>query len=225
MNEVIFLLHCSTLLTLLFIALRFGKETLTCYLAGCWLLANFFVTKQILFFGFEVTASDAYAVGGMVGANVLQQFYGRSAALQAIWISMGLLLFAAIGSAIHLAYIPSPHDTIHTSFQNVLGSTPRLVITSFATFFISSRFEVQLFGLLKKLPFSQRSLITSTLAVFVDTILFSYIGLFGLVSSLFDICFVSFCVKFSIVLFMTLFLRFASLFYRPTNGSLHHVPA
>lgn len=216
MNELIFFIHCSVLLGLLFTALRFGKEPLICYLASCWLLANFFVTKQILFLGFEVTASDAYAVGGMVGASVLQQFYGRSAALQAIWISLGTLLFATIGSLLHLEYIPSPNDTMHTQFVMVLGSTPRLVAASFITFFISSRFEILLFSLLKNITFPLRSGITSTLAVLVDTLLFSVLGLSGLVSSLVDICVVSFCVKFCIVLFMTSFLRFATLFYRPS---------
>ena len=57
------------------------------------LIANLFVLKQIHLFGMEVTASDGYAIGSLLGLNVLQEFYGKKEAKQATCICFFFMTF------------------------------------------------------------------------------------------------------------------------------------
>ncbi len=211
MNELIFFLHAFVILFFLFVSIRLGKEALFVFVSACWLLANFFVTKQISLFGCDVTASDVYVVGGMLSTGVIQQFYGVLAAKQSVRISFLLMIFATFTSYMHLQYVPSTFDTMHVYFVTLLQATPRLMIASLITFFISQNCEIALFRLLQQktnwsLPL--RSGISSSISIGLDTALFSILGLYGLVYSLFDIFCMSYAVKLIIVAILAPFLTF-----------------
>ncbi len=219
-NELTFLIHGTAVLLFLFGALYLGKETLITFIACSWIFANFFVTKQITLLGFEVTASDVYAIGAMLGMSVLQEFWGRKIAVLSIWTSFFTLLLATGMSYLHLNYIPTLHDTTHSHFEALLGSTPRLMVASFATFFISSRLEVALFNLLRQwvsLPFPVRSGISIASILLFDTILFSYLGLYGIVANLFDVCLVSYIVKLLVIISLAPFLTLVRYVFQPTQ--------
>ena len=72
MNETIFFLHIFSALLFLALAIRLGKMALGVYVALSGVLANLFVVKQIELFGLHATASDVFAVGGILGLNLLQ---------------------------------------------------------------------------------------------------------------------------------------------------------
>jgi queuosine precursor transporter len=211
MNEFIFIIHIFLVLGFGLGALRLGREALICWVAIQALLANLFVIKQIFFFGFEVTCSDVFAVGCLLGLNLLQEYFGKESAKKAGWICFFTLLFFAAMSQVHLAYFPSPHDTTQQAFIDILSPAPRLLIASLVTFIIVQQCDLRLFQKLRAhLPsFSLRSGISICLSQLLDTALFSFLGLYGLVNSLFDIVFISFLIKFLIILFMTPFTTFA----------------
>ncbi len=209
MNELIFLLHCLAVLIFMLGAVRLGKDALVAFVSASWLFANFFVTKQIMLFGFEVTASDVYAIGGMLGVSLIQEFFGKTQAIRSVWISFFILAFAALTSFMHINYIPSPSDTMHGHFAQVLGSTPRLITVSFITFFISGRLDIILFGFLQRstnLSFALRSGISTCLVMLIDTALFTTLGLSGIVGSLLDVFLLSYLVKLFVVFILIPFL-------------------
>ena len=211
MNEYLFLFHSLVVLAFLLGARFLGKEALVAFVSSMWFFANLFVTKQISLFGFEVTASDVYAIGGMVGMSIIQEFWGKKEATRSVWISFFLLLFTAVSSYLHLQYLPSVHDSMQPHFQALLQSTPRLVLASIVTFFITARLDIVTFGLLQRiqtLPFPVRSAISTALVMLIDTILFSFLGLYGIVSSLADVCIISYAVKLLVLCILTPFLSF-----------------
>ncbi|MES2200585.1 MAG: queuosine precursor transporter [Chlamydiota bacterium] len=206
-NEWLFAVHILSIFFFTLGALKLGKEALCTWICLQALFANLFVLKQITLFGFHVTASDVFAVGGILGLNLMQEFYGTKGAKKATAACLYcLLLFAAL-SKIHLLYTPSCIDVTHLSYAKILDPAPRLFIASLATFFIVQRIDIRLFSKLKSSmatsPFAIRNLISLSTSQLLDTILFTFLGLYGIVFSLFDVIFVSFLAKVTVIAFLT----------------------
>lgn len=213
MNELVFIGHIWIVIGFALLSLRLGSAGLTAFIALQGVLANLFVVKQMNLFGFSVTCSDVFAIGGILSLNLLQEYFGKEAAKRAVKISLGALLFFAAMSQIHLLYQPTDLDTTHDSFANIFSSSLRIVAASLSTFFIVQQFDVRFFSILKgKLPVRIAiSLFTSQL---LDTVLFSLLGLYGLVESLFDIILMSFIIKCMIILASSPFTAFSRRFVK-----------
>lgn len=176
-----------------------GKSALTAFIALNAVLANLFVVKQMELFGLIVTCSDVFAVGSILGLNLLQEFFGKDAAKQAIKISFCSLVLFILVSQIHLWYVPAVLDRTHAAFTVILSSSSRIVAASIAVYFFVQKIDVLLFQWLQKI-FSGRKLalrmgISLILTQFIDTVLFTFAGLYGLVSSVCGVIAISFMVK------------------------------
>lgn len=208
MNEAIFLLHLAIAALFLWPFMRLGKESLMCWIGVQPILANLFVLKQITLCGFTVTCSDVYAVSTALGLNLLQEYYGKESAKKAVWISFILLVFFVVMSLVHLLYNASPQDYAQGAYQLILSATPRLVGASIVSFFCVQWLDVEFFGFLKEkasgLSLFSRNILSLTVSQAVDTVLFTFLGLWGLVAELFDVFTVSFVVKLSIALVLSL---------------------
>lgn len=201
MNEAIFLIHICLVLLFLGLALRLGRGGLTAYVCLSAVLANFFVVKQMELCGFHVTCSDVFAVGSILGLNLMQEIHGREAARDAMRTSLACLVFFACMSQIHLLYRPSPFDAAHDAYRAILSCAPRIVAASIGVYYIVQRFDLMFFALLKKIfpSLGVRLGVALLASQALDTALFSFFGLYGLVSSLMDIMAISFLVKCSII--------------------------
>lgn len=215
MNELLFLLQNFIVIGFAIGIVRFGSGGLISWVVIQAILANLLVLKQIDLWGFHVTASDVFAIGSLLGLNFLQEFFGKKEARTATWICFYFMLFFAVVSQFHLFYIPNEHDTTHTAYQTILSSSPRLFFASLVSFLVSQQLDLLTFGFLKRtlsIHPTLRSWVSLALAQLVDTTLFSFLGLYGLVTSLSHIIFISFCVKCVIVTFMAPSLTLARRF-------------
>ncbi|MGE0669638.1 MAG: queuosine precursor transporter [Parachlamydiales bacterium] len=203
MNEILFIVQVLTVFAFGMLALRFGKSALITWISLQAVLANLFVLKQMTFFGFHITCSDVFAIGSILGLNLLREYFGKQAADKGLWACFFSMLFFVAMAQLHLLYQPSPYDTAQGAYQTLLSPSPRLLLASLAVFFIVQQIDLRLFSYLKekltKLPLTGRNAVSLTLSQFLDTVLFSYLGLYGLVSSLWDIIAISFLVKLIII--------------------------
>lgn len=212
-NELCFLFHVGAVIAFVLLALRMGRGALVALIALLGVLANLFVVKQMSLFGFSVTCSDVFAVGGILSLNLLQEYFGKERAKQAVQISLFSLVFFALMSQIHLFYLPTALDTTQGAFSAIFSSSPRIICASIATFYLVQQFDVRFFGLLKgKLPV--RIAISLLISQLLDTTLFSLLGLYGLVESLFDIILVSFLIKCIIIAVNAPFVAFSKRFVK-----------
>jgi queuosine precursor transporter len=203
-NELLFLSQILFSLLFTLAALRLGKEALIASAALQALFANLFLLKQVVLFGFEVTASDAFAVGSMLTLNLLREFHGKESAVRCTHISFFCLLAFALFSELHLLYVPSPGDTAHGAYAALYAPAPRLFFSSLLTFWLVQRVDLWLFGKLPRLwSFGWRNALSLTISLALDTLLFTFAGLYGLVPSIGDVLVFSFCVK-ALVLFALL---------------------
>ncbi len=210
MNEILFLLHILLVVAFALGSLRLGKEALIAFVTITALLANLLVLKQMRIFGLTITCTDVFAIGSILGLNLLQEYFGKESSSKAAWVCFYLITFFAIMSQIHLAYTPSYTDMTQSSYFTILSPTPRLLLASLAVFFVVQQFDIRFYGWLKKglarAPLMVRNGISLIISQLLDTALFSVLGLYGLVDSLADIILFSFVVKLFIIFSITPFI-------------------
>lgn len=213
MNEIIFFTQILVIVVFALGALRLGRGALIAWVAIQALIANLFVLKQITLLGFDVTASDAFAIGSLLGLNFLQEYFSKEEAKEATWVCFFFMLFFSVVSQLHLLYQPSLYDTTQPSFTQILSPSPRLLFASMSVFFVVQQIDIRFFAFLKNhfpaLGFAVRAAIALVVSQFLDTFLFSFIGLYGMVISVIDIILLSFAVKLIVIFCITPLLKWA----------------
>lgn len=119
--------------------------------------------------------------------DLLHEFYGKKAARFVTWIGlfMSLFTFAAIrlGSAIEWAPVtraPDYRGTVEASFNNVFGTSQRILIASMVAYVFSQLCDIAVFHLLKRLSHNRmlwlRSTGSTVVSQLIDTALFQLIA-------------------------------------------------
>jgi queuosine precursor transporter len=213
MNEIIFIIHIFVIIACVLGALKLGKEALCALIVVLAILSNLFVTKQIILFGLQATPTDALIVGLVLSLNLLQEYYGQEITKKAIWISFAGSLVFVILSQIHLWYIPSSFDTTQIHALSLLSMMPRIIAASLFTYLIVQRIDCFTYGFLKK-KFDGNYLVLRNYGAIlfsqlIDTVLFSFLGLYGIIESIVPVMVISYCIKVIVVLIATPFLWFS----------------
>ena len=213
MNELIFSFHILFLMSLSIIALKLGEKALSCFIVLMSIISNLFVLKQIELFSLTVTAADAYTICGLFSLNLLQEYFGKEKASKIVSINFFCMLSFGLLAIIHLKYIPSPIDLTQNAYHEILSLSPRLIVSSLASYFVSQKIDVLTFGYLREKIFpnsiSKSSLISSLCSQTVDTILFSLLALYGEVNSVLSIIFLSLVIKFITILAMSPMMNYS----------------
>ncbi|MFC1894692.1 queuosine precursor transporter [Candidatus Dependentiae bacterium] len=213
MNEIIFFLHVILVVTFSLGALFFGKSALISMICLQSILANLFVVKQMTLFGMAVTCSDVFIIGSVLCLNLLQEYFGQEIVKKTIRINFFVIFFYLIMSQLHIFYTPNSFDFTHNSFLSILNFMPRITIASIFTYFLVQMSDCWLYGLLK-LHFAGRYLVGRNIfsiccTQLLDTLLFSFLGLYGIVGSILNVILVSFTIKIIIIFLTTPFVSFA----------------
>ncbi len=203
LNLFLLLFHLFLLTICSFWAARLGKEaliTLVCLMA---VMANLFVLKQTFLGPLTITCSDAFAVGISLNLNLLQTSYGKKSANQAVFLSFLSLLFFGIMSQFHLLYLPASQDQYDGLYTQLFSVTPRLLLASIIAFALSQQIDVHGFHFISKLypqlSWKIRNMLTITFSQAVDTLLFTLLGLYGVLSPLLPLMLMSYSVKLLLV--------------------------
>lgn len=213
MNEGLFFLHAATIFLLTLGALRLGKEALICWIALQAVLANLFVIKQMSIFSMQATCSDAFMLGSVLALNLLQEFFGKDAAKKAILLAFLGMAALALLAKLHLTYESAANDWSNEAFKTLFAQSPRLLLASLTSFFIAQQCDVRFYGWMKKrfekLSYVARIGCSLFVSQAIDTVLFSFLGLYGLVDNILSIIVFSFIIKIIIAATATPFTAFA----------------
>lgn len=197
-NELIFIAQVILMTLFTLGALHFGSQALVALISVYIILANLFVTKQITLFGFDATASDTFTIGATLALNLLQEFWGSKISNKAIWISFFCLVFYTLVSQLHLWYIPNMYDIQQGHFYAILEMMPRITIASMFVYLVVQHIDRALYGYMQKNyanHFLLRNYASLIVSQFIDTVLFSFLGLYGIVHNVFSIIMVSYAIK------------------------------
>ena len=136
-NELVLLFQIVVIAITAVVSLRLGKEALVAFTVIQMVLANLFVIKQTTLFGLHATTADAFAVGSLLGFNLLQEFFDRKIAKKTIITTLVILAFYAIMAQAQLVYIPSAVDRSHQYFVPILSVMPWLAVGSMVVYMIA----------------------------------------------------------------------------------------
>jgi queuosine precursor transporter len=224
MNELLFFGYILTVSSATLGALWLGKEALIGLICVEVVLVNLFVSKEITLFGLTATASDALAVGIALGLNVLQEYYQKITVQKTILISFACTLFYVIISLFQIAYKPAPDDANSVHFEALLSPMPRVVIASLVVYLIVQYIDCHLYGKLCSLFenrfFIFRNYSSIAFTQLIDTILFSFLGLYKLnegfdsLGVIFQVILVSYVIKVLALFIAAPFLGFTKKLIR-----------
>lgn len=221
-NEFIFILQIISVTLMALGALSIGRCALVATITFQCVIANLFVTKQIMLFGLNVTCTDVFIVGAELSLNLLQEFFGTNDAKKAVRTSFFFLLCFLLFSQFQIWYKPSQFDTMHPYFCSILNFAPRIILASALAYVTSQSLSVLIFKLLKKAFRNKylaiRSGLTSLTSQFADTIIFSFVALYGVIHSIPQIIFFSFLIKIITIAMATPFIIFAKTIFKKTSN-------
>ncbi len=213
LNEITFLLHTFIIAASCLVAFRLGKEALVGFICIQGILANLFVTKQMTLFGMDVTCSDVFIVGCLFGLNILQEFFGKEIVKKVIAANFFVVIFYLFMSQMHLWYLPNTFDSMHQHFTAILGLMPRITIASVIVFLFVQILDSKLYATLKTVTQGRystlRNMISLSFSQFIDTTLFAFAALYGVVGSVWHIIFVSFAIKVIAIMCTAPFMKLA----------------
>ena len=220
-NELIFITHIVIIAIGSIGCLILGDYALVAFVCIQCILANFFVIKTTTLFGLTATCSDAFTVGATIGLNLLQEYFGKEIAKKTIWINFFLLIFYAIVSQIHLLYVPHITDITQLHFFSLLRFMPRIVIASFSVYLIAQFADYHLYGILKK-TFNNnylilRNYISIAVSQLLDTVLFSFFGLYGIIDNIGEVILISYIIKLISIIIATPFVALSKRIYFKKN--------
>lgn len=172
-------------------------------------LANLFVLKQTVLFGLQVTCSDVYAVGSLLALNLLQDRFGAKHAQQAIYISLFALVVFAVMGVWHLSYEPIPGDSMQIAYAALLTPAPRILAASLVTYGVVCFLDLWILASLRR-SLVVGNAVSQLIAGFFDTVLFTFLGLYGIVDSVGQVILFSFCVKAAAILTTSVFLVYGA---------------
>jgi len=219
MNELIFLAQTLVIASSCLVALRLGKEALVALIGLLCVLSNVFVIKQITIFGLQATAADAFSVGALLGLQLLQEYYGKIITKKTIWICFFCLILYTAISQIHLLYTPSVWDSAQPHFYAILRFAPRITIASLTVYLFVQHLNRYFYDKLKiKLDnryLLARNYFLMTVSQLIDTILFGFLGLYGIVNNVTQVIIVSYAIKLLAILIVAPFVTLSKKMYQP----------
>ena len=214
LNEILFLSQICVIGMSASLAKRFGREALVVLMCVLGILSNLFVGKQIVLFGLAATCSDSFSVGCSLCLNLLQENFGKDVAKKAIWLSFGFLVFYLAMTQFQIFYTPSQFDFLGSCYEKILSLMPRLVLASLTAYFISQQTDRLIFGYLteqaKVKNFILKNYASLLISQLIDTILFSLLGLYGVVSNISQIILISYLIKIGTIILIAPLTKLAN---------------
>ncbi len=213
-NHVLFLAVTAILCLLNFALARLGADYLKAFFVVQGIIANIFIVKEVVLFGMTVTSTDPFIIGMLLSLNLLQEKFGSEQAMRTIYLFFSMTLIVPIVTTMLLFMQPAPTDLMQQHLVAIFGLVPRIMISSLVVGFFTMQLDRYLYSLLGKY-FGKRlwikNLLASSISQLFDTILFSYLALFGVISDLYSMMLFSYAVKLLAIIFSFPFIMMHNL--------------
>ncbi|MBC8205076.1 queuosine precursor transporter [bacterium] len=186
MNELVFLIKLLAGLTLTLIAFRLGKEWLFALVAVYVVLANIFVTKQIILLGMAATGGNAVYGCVFFATDLLSEHHSKKDAKKAVMIGFFASLILLIMSQLIIVFAPSSEDFVQDGMKTIFTFIPRIIAASMAAYLISQFHDIWAFHFWKKRTKGKYLWLRNNLSTYVsqliDSIVFVTLAFAGVFS-------------------------------------------
>jgi len=144
-NELLFFIKLLVGLILVLFAFRMGKTWLLAMVPVYVVLANIFVTKQIILFGLAATGGNVVYGCTFLITDLLSEHYSKKDARRAVFLGFFASIVFLIMSQLIIAFAPSAEDFVDGSMKTLFGLVPRIVAASMAAYLISQLHDIWAF--------------------------------------------------------------------------------
>ena len=163
---------------------KYGVEYLIAIYAASIVIANITAVKIIDLAGVTVPASFIiYAVTYLI-TDTINEICGKEYAMKAVGAGFLALIMHVLVTQLAIQLEPSTLWQGQEAFQEVLSSSLRLSIASFAAFAVSQTLDVQLFAKIKHVTKNKHLWLRNNLSTFIsqaiDAAIFITIAFYGL---------------------------------------------
>lgn len=215
MNELLSILTLIISFILVIIMYKYlGKMGLFLWICLSTIIANIESVKLITLFGIETSLGNILYGSTFLATDIINVKYGEKEAKKTIVVGFISMMIMTLFMTLCLLYSPSINDFSQSSLKTIFTINIRVSIASIIAFSISQLIDARLFQILhkkyNKLWLSNNA--STMISQIVDTIIFSIITYYGLVSnnSLFQIIVSMYLFKFIIALCDTPFIYIAN---------------
>lgn len=140
---------------------------------------NLHVTKIITLWGKNIACGDILAITYGLGINIIAQQRGLQEAQELLYSSLRCLLVWSLITFMHTSFYPLANHEISFMHQVLLGQTTWICLSSWMSFFISQHTERYIFRkMIAKYSFTISNAISSLCSQILDTVIFTYVGLY-----------------------------------------------
>lgn len=205
MNEILIPIHLISVVGITILVKNMGKDGLGALFALFLLVSNFFVTKEIEVANLVMTTCDVYTIGSILCLNLIQEIYGKQESRKYLYRGILLLCVFLLMSIFQNRCISATHSyEIDSAFKKIFDHTPRIVLSSLFVTFVSDRVDMMIFQKVRQafpnLPFVVRFLSSTVFSQLIDTFLFPFLALYGIVESIWNCIWVAYFVKIIFIL-------------------------
>lgn len=158
------------------------KEGLLVWTAVSVIFANIQVVKLVSLFGLDATLGNALYVSSFFATDAISEFYGKSEARKAMYLSLSVSLLYLIFGRFAVWFRPLEFDlTGHQALTMLFTFTPRIIAASFVCYFLSQTVDIHIFHYFtqKKMPLWSKNLFSTLISQAVDSFLFVFIAFWG----------------------------------------------
>ena len=170
----------------------FGKAGLQVAIAFSILLANLQGPKLTIIFGLQTSLGVIFYASIFFATDVLSENYGKKEAQKAVQMGFVVSLIMILMMSLALLYQPSNQpgtaaisQNIHNAFATIINFTPRFIIGSLLAYYISQRFDVWAFHLIKQKTGEKHLWLRNNLSTMssqiLDTAIYSLVAWWGIV--------------------------------------------
>ena len=182
-NELVFIIKLLAGLAFTLFAFRMGKVWLFAMVGVYMVLANIFVTKQILLLGVAATGGNVVYGCTFLATDLLSEHYSRRDAKKAVIIGFfASVVFLAMSQLI-LAFQPSEIDTVHGGMSSIFYLAPRIVAASMAAYLISQFHDIWAFHFWRRLTKGRflwmRNNFSTWVSQLIDSCIFVSVAFYG----------------------------------------------
>ncbi|MFA6466388.1 MAG: queuosine precursor transporter [Patescibacteria group bacterium] len=180
-NELLFIFFTLFLLSLSLLAFRLGKAYIFILVALYSLLMNIFVLKQFTLFGLAVTGGNSLYGALFLLTDLLSEHYNEREAFKAVLVGFVTSFIFVVSTQILLAYSVNEFDFAQAHLVALFSLSPRILFASMLAYIISQSFDVWAFNKIRRLTNNRflwlRNNLSTFVAQFIDTIIFTALGL------------------------------------------------
>ena len=170
----------------------FGKAGLQVAIAFSILLANLQGPKLTIIFGFQTSLGVIFYASIFFATDVLSENFGKKEAQKAVQMGFVVSVIMILMMSVALLYQPSNQpgtaaisQNIHNAFATIINFTPRFIIGSLLAYYISQRFDVWAFHLIKQKTGEKHLWLRNNLSTMssqvLDTAIYSLVAWWGIV--------------------------------------------